>query len=220
MLYAIFASLLATLALADNSDCQYVLYLSTFGYTPLGINRCHYSVEKDESPTSMMFTCVNETAITMTTYSSSFDCDGAHTSYTVGSGSLVFDCTSSKRECGKLVGAKSPCDCTKENGDCNLAYAYSVVDDLCVTTGSTYYQQWDITCGSVSKAKLAKKYYSDSACNSYYGTELSYSAGCHTNSAYYSIFSSNEVDVIVCPGNFHAFSIALFVALIAAALSM
>lgn len=220
MLSVVVASLLG-LAYAA-SDCQYVLYDLDSQVLPLGINRCHYSVVSGSGVSlsvSFKYTCVSETEIQVTYYTSSFDCEGSQYSESYGTDEMTFDCSTSKSECGKLFGFKTPCDCTKENGDCSYAYALSIVDDTCVPYDSEDYQEWEITCGSVSKANAVVSMYSDSACNSFISSETT-KAGCQTNSDYTYVFGTDEVDWIVCPGNFHTFSIALFVALIVAALSM
>jgi len=219
-----FSVVVATLlGLAAARECQYVLYQdSLIGlYLPLGINRCHYFVT-DSIQRSMQFTCVSETQIELTEYDKNYDCSGSHNSSTYSNAEMTFDCSSDRAECGKLFGFKTPCDCTKEDGNCDYAFAYSIVDETCVpyTSVSTgYYQQWDITCGSVSKAKAEYGVFTDSACNSEYLSD-STSAGCRTNSEYSTVFGQDEVDWIVCPANIHTFSITMIAALIVAALSL
>jgi hypothetical protein len=214
----------ALLGLAAARDCQYVMYEDSLVglYLPLGINRCHYYITSSVQQ-SMQFTCVSETQVRLDSYDKTFDCTGSHNSTTYTSSEMTFDCSTDRSECGKLFGFKTPCDCTKEDGNCDYAFAYSIVDDTCVPYSSlvsnTYYQEWDITCGSVSKAKAEYTVYTDSACNSEYFNDAT-SAGCRTNSDYSTIFGNDEVDWIVCPANIHTFSITMIVALIVAALSM
>jgi len=218
MLSIVFASLLGLVAYAAE-DCQYIMYdTALLDYVPLGINRCHYMVVGGTA-VSYKFTCNSETEVKMTYYSSTFDCEGSQTSDTLSSSEAVFDCSSDKSECGKLYGFKTPCDCTKEDGNCNYAYALSVVDEICVYYDSEFYQKWAITCGSVSEAKAQVSLYSDTVCNSL-STTVTTNAGCHVNSDYTYAFGDDEVDWIVCPANIQSFSIALLVALIAAAFSM
>jgi len=210
------------LGLAAARECQYVLWQNdlTGIYAPLGINRCHYYIVGD-SQMSMQFTCESETSIKMSIYAN-YDCSGVHNSTSFTTSTATFDCSSDKSECGKLYGFKTPCDCTKEDGNCDYAVAYSIVDGTCVPSipdTTTLYEQWDITCGSVSKAKAVIGFYTDSACNENSGSTTT-KAGCRTNSDYSTVFGNDEVDWIVCPANIHTFSITMIVALIVAALSM
>jgi hypothetical protein len=163
-----------------------------------------------------------ETSLKLTAYTEAFDCEGAQVSESYSTSEVRFDCTSSKGECGKLYGFKTPCDCTKEGGDCRYAYALSIVDEICVPYSnslSTPYQQWEITCGSVDKANAKVSLYSDTACNSYLSATTT-AAGCHTDADYVAIYGDDELDRIVCPANIQSFSIALAMALIAASFSM
>jgi len=218
MLSVIVASLLALVAHAA-ADCQYVLYQDDLlDYVPLGINRCHYTVVGGYAY-SYKFTCNSETELGLTYYTTAFDCEGSQTSTTYTSSQMVFDCSDEKSECGKIFGFKTPCDCTKEDGNCLFAYALSIVDEVCVYYNALYYQQWEITCGSVSEAKAVLSMYDDTVCNEFASMDTS-NAGCHVNTNYTYIYGTDEVDWIVCPANIQSFSIALVVALIAAAFSM
>jgi len=221
MLSTLAATLFGLVAVANAAaDCQYVLYDDDLlDLVPLGINRCHYTVLFGYAY-SYKFTCTSETQLQMTFYNSAFDCEGSQSSFTYESGGeYVFDCSEEKSECGKIFGFKTPCDCTKEDGNCNFAYALSIVDDVCVYSNVFYYQQWDITCGSVSEANAVQSMYDDTVCNEFASSDI-VNAGCHMNTNYTSIYGNDEVDWIVCSANIQSFSIALMVALIAAAFSM
>jgi hypothetical protein len=209
----LFAALLS--AVATAKDCQYFLSPDIEGF-PLGIGHCSYMIT-GSTKMSMMVTCLSENYVQANMYSESPDCTDTHTSVVYGHSNATFDCSTTKAQCGKAYGYKTPCACTAKDGNCDSAYAISLVDDLCFTSSlSAYYYKWSITCGSLDKAQATLSIYTASDCT---GTSSSTTnkAGCQTAT------SSNvttEVDYIICPGNMATLSLSLLVGLIAAALAL
>jgi len=207
----LFAVLLG--ALASAKDCQYFLS-EEFEIFPLGIGHCSYMIS-GSSKVSMLLTCMSESYIKVTMYSEAFDCTDTHTDMIYGHNNATFDCSTTKSQCGKAYGYKTPCSCTAKDGNCDEAYAISLVDEMCFST-SLFYGQWAVTCGSISKAQATLSTYSTSDCSGTAGS-VTYKAGCQSSSSY---GNASEVDYIICPGNMATLSLSLLVGLIAAALAL
>jgi hypothetical protein len=215
------------LALAAAKDCQYAL-LEGGGFfwpNPIGINRCNYYVTSKKE-TSFMFTCINANNLSMSYFKTSANCYGGTgenrevTYYT--SDDMEFDCSSDHEECGKIFGYKTDCDCTLENGDCELAVGLSIVDEFCYSSGlGDSHYKWEITCGSVSDAQGIISYYENTACSGSAQAQT-FQAGCYTNDDYSILtnYTSDTIDWIVCPGNMATLSLSLIFSLIAGALAM
>lgn len=199
-------------------QCQY-FFNTDLGY-PIGIDRCSAFVQrhKGEKPVyySFKYECISSDIAVMYTYLHNSTCEGKHTHTRYTSSNGTFDCSSSDLNCGKLFGYKSPCDCIIADEDCADALEIALVDQTCVTveSDSGYISyDWQITCGSLSKANAVLNTYKGSSSCSGSSTSKTLAAGCSSNYDYLS-YNSSEVDIIICPGNMASFWLSLFTGVI------
>jgi hypothetical protein len=208
MLRVLLSAVLVGLAYAK--DCQYFAYQEGYWYVPLGIDRCNYMVENGVS-SSFQIVCKSSTMVEVQWFSTVHNCVGSRTYSYFDKNNATFNCDSTAENCGKIFGAKTPCTCTTDDGTCDLAYGYSVVDDLCLKdwgSSSTTSTKYAITCGSTSKAKASIQSYATTDCSGV-SVSLTYKAGCQSSSYYEAAFNSSAVDWVVCPANAFAPSLLL-----------